>query len=131
MPIILDFSENLPIFAARNDALFGRRDCPLSNISIQLRHQNRLKYSVRKEVKHNMLSIMSKKESNILKFIIAVVTEFARCYGISQKQAYNYLVRFKGMAHLEEFYNVLHTQSFEDNVEVLAEVCQNNGGQLR
>jgi len=74
---------------------------------------------------------MSKKESNILKFIIAVVTEFARFYGISQKQAYNYLVRFKGMAHLEEFYNVLHTQSFEDNVEVLSEVCRHNGGELR
>lgn len=74
---------------------------------------------------------MSKQETNILRFTIAVVTEFARFYGISQKQAYNYLVRFKGMEHLDEFYNVLHTQSFEDNVEVLAEVCQNNGGQLR
>lgn len=78
-----------------------------------------------------VLSSMSKQESNILRFTIAVVTEFARFYGISQKQAYNYLVRFKGMEHLDEFYNVLHTQSFEDNVEVLAEVCQNNGGQLR
>lgn len=74
---------------------------------------------------------MSKQETNILRFTIAVVTEFARFYGISQKQAYNYLVRFKGMEHLDEFYNVLHTQSFKDNVEVLAEVCQNNGGQLR
>lgn len=78
-----------------------------------------------------ILSSMSKQETNILRFTIAVVTEFARFYGISQKQAYNYLVRFKGMEHLDEFYNVLHTQSFEDNVEVLAEVCQNNGGQLR
>ena len=74
---------------------------------------------------------MSKHESNILKFTIALVTEFASYYGITQKQAYNYLVRFKGMSHLNEFYNVLHTQSFEDNVEVLAEVCHNNGGQLR
>lgn len=78
-----------------------------------------------------VLSSMSKQESNILRFTIAVVTEFARFYGISQKQAYNYLVRFRGMEHLDEFYNVLHTQSFEDNVEVLAEVCQHNGGQLR
>lgn len=74
---------------------------------------------------------MSKQETNILRFTIAVVTEFARFYGISQKQAYNYLVRFRGMEHLDEFYNVLHTQSFEDNVEVLTEVCQHNGGQLR
>lgn len=73
---------------------------------------------------------MSKRELNILKFTIALVSEFARSYGITQKQAYNYLVRFKGMSHLNEFYTVLHTQSFEDNVEVLAEVCHNNGGQL-
>lgn len=78
-----------------------------------------------------ILSSMSKQENNMLRFTIAVVTEFARFYGISQKQAYNYLVRFRGMEHLDEFYNVLHTQSFEDNVEVLAEVCQHNGGQLR
>lgn len=73
---------------------------------------------------------MSDRDSNILRFIIAVVTEFSRFFNISQKQAYNYLVRFKGMSHLEEFYDVLHTQSFEDNVEILAEVCQHNGGQL-
>ncbi|MBQ0030186.1 MAG: DUF3791 domain-containing protein [Bacteroidales bacterium] len=74
---------------------------------------------------------MSKRESNILKFTIAIVSEFARFYGITQKQAYNYLVRFKGMSHLNEFYNVLHTQTFEDNVEILAEICHNNGGQLK
>ncbi|MCF0194607.1 MAG: DUF3791 domain-containing protein [Bacteroidaceae bacterium] len=74
---------------------------------------------------------MSRQDLNILRFTIALVTEFAKAYGISQQQAYNYLVRFKGMAHLDEFYNVLHTQSFEDNVEVLAEVCHNNGGQLQ
>ena len=44
---------------------------------------------------------MSRHETNILKFTIAVVTEFAKSYGITQKQAYNYLVRFSGMAHVE------------------------------
>ena len=74
---------------------------------------------------------MSKHEYSILRFTIAVVAEFAKFYGITQKQAYNYLVRFKGLAHLDEFYDVLHTQSFEDNVETLAEVCRHNGGLLR
>lgn len=74
---------------------------------------------------------MSKHDYNILRFTIAVVTEFSKTFGITQKQAYNYLVRFKGMSHLTEFYNVLHTQSFEDNIEVLAEVCSHNGGQLK
>ncbi len=74
---------------------------------------------------------MTRLDSNILKFIIAVISEFANAYDITQKQAYNYLVRFKGMSHLTEFYNILHTQSFEDNVEVLTEICQHNGGQIR
>ena len=73
---------------------------------------------------------MSRYELNILRFTIALVTEFANYYGITQKQAYNYLVRFKGIEHLEEFYNVLHTFSFEDSIDSLAKVCRNNGGRL-
>lgn len=74
---------------------------------------------------------MSDHDSNILRFTIAIVTEFAKFFGISQKQAYNYLSRFKGMDHLNDFYEVLHTRSFEDNIEILAEVCQHNGGLLK
>lgn len=74
---------------------------------------------------------MTKLDSNILKFIIAVISEFANAYDITQKQAYNYLVRFKGMSHLTEFYNILHTQSFDDNIDILSKVCQLNGGQIR
>lgn len=74
---------------------------------------------------------MTRLDFNILRFVIAIVTEFAKSYGISHKQAYNYLNRFKGISHLTEFYNILHTQSFEDNIEVLTEVCQHNGGQIR
>lgn len=74
---------------------------------------------------------MTKLDSNILKYIIAVISEFSKAYNITQKQAYNYLVRFKGMSHLTEFYNSLHTQSFEDNIEILAKVCQLNGGQIK
>lgn len=73
---------------------------------------------------------MSRSESNILRFIIATVTEFAKFHDISPKQAYNYLVRFRGMEHLNKFYDVLHTLSFEDNVEALTEVCHHHGGQL-
>lgn len=41
------------------------------------------------------------------------------------------MARFKGLAHFMDFYDVLHTQSFEDNVEIIAEVCRNNGGELK
>lgn len=73
---------------------------------------------------------MSREKFNILQYSVALIAEFAFRFGISQRQALNYLVRFKGIEHLEEFYNVLHTFSFEDSVESLAKVCRNNGGRL-
>lgn len=73
---------------------------------------------------------MSGEKFNILQYSVALIAEFALHFGISQRQALNYLVRFKGMDHLEEFYGVLHTFSFEDSVECLARVCRNNGGRL-
>jgi hypothetical protein len=74
---------------------------------------------------------MAREERNIIGFTVAFVSEFALRFGIRPRQAYAYLKRFKGMEHLREHYAVLHTQSFPDVVEALANVCQNNGGQLR
>ena len=74
---------------------------------------------------------MAREERNIIGYTVALITEFALHYGIRQRQAYAYLKRFKGMEHLHEYYGILHTQSFLDTVEVLAQVCANNGGHLR
>lgn len=74
---------------------------------------------------------MAREERNIIGYTVALITEFALHYGIRQRQAYAYLKRFKGMEHLHEYYGILHTQSFPDTVEVLAQVCANNGGHLR
>ena len=74
---------------------------------------------------------MSREESNKLKYTIALIAEFAKRFGIGEKQAYNYLSRFKGLAHLFAFYNVIHTQSFDDAVDMMIQVCAHNGGGLR
>lgn len=73
---------------------------------------------------------MSRDKYNMLQYTVALVLEFSAHFGISQQQALNYLVRFKGLAHLEEFYNILHTHSFNDSIDALAKVCRNNGGRL-
>lgn len=73
---------------------------------------------------------MAREEYDILRYSVALVAEFALQFGISHRQALNYLVRFKGLEHLQEHYNVLHTFSFEDSIESLAQVCRNNGGRL-
>lgn len=73
---------------------------------------------------------MSRTEKNKLEFTVALVSEFAAAYRIRQKQAFNYLSRFRGMEFLQKYYDTLHTQSFEDVIESLAMVCRRNGGQL-
>ena len=74
---------------------------------------------------------MSHEETNKLKYTIALIAEFADRFGIGEKQAYNYLSRFKGLSHLFAFYNVIHTQSFDDAVDMMIQVCAHNGGGLR
>ena len=74
---------------------------------------------------------MSREETNKLKYTIALIAEFANRFGIGEKQAYNYLSRFKGLAHLFTFYNVIHTHSFDDAVDMMIQVCAHNGGGLR
>ena len=74
---------------------------------------------------------MSHEESNRLKYMIALIAEFAKKFGIGEKQAYNYLARFKGLEHLSAYYDVIHTLSFDDAVEAMIQVCGHNGGRLR
>ena len=75
--------------------------------------------------------IMAREERNILGFVVALVSEFANHYSIRPRQAYAYLKRYKGIEHLHNHYGVLHTLSFPDAVEALAQVCANNGGELK
>jgi hypothetical protein len=74
---------------------------------------------------------MSREERNTVGYVVALISEFAVCFDIQPRQAYAYLKRFKGLQHLEQHYGILHTQSFPDAVETMAEVCAHNGGQLR
>ncbi|MCQ2201649.1 MAG: DUF3791 domain-containing protein [Bacteroidales bacterium] len=73
---------------------------------------------------------MSRKEKNMLEFLVALVSEFAARLGISQDVAYNYIREYQGLEYYFKHYNVLHTLSFEENVEDMIQVCANNGGKL-
>ena len=63
-------------------------------------------------------------------YIIAVVNEFAARFSLNPQPAYKYLDRFKGIDFVDEFYNIEHTQSFDDVVDDLALLCRKNGGAL-
>ena len=73
---------------------------------------------------------MSREEHSKAGFVIYLISEFARKFGIHPNQAYQYIKRHKGLEHLYKHYNVLHTFSFDDTVDCIYQVCQNNGGKL-
>ena len=76
---------------------------------------------------------MSVLDKNILDFLVALVAEFAARFDIPQSAAYNYIYirRYKGLDYYFRHYNILHTLSFDDNVDNLIQVCANHGGTLR
>ena len=74
---------------------------------------------------------MSQLDKNILAFLVALVSEFATRFSITQDRAYNYIRQYKGLDFFFKHYDILHTLSFEDNVDDLIQVCANNGGELR
>ena len=68
---------------------------------------------------------------NQIRCIAALTARFAKKFDLGQRQAYNYLKRFKGIDYLMSFYDVLHTQSFEDAIHDISIICQRNGGALK
>lgn len=74
--------------------------------------------------------LMNVRIEDKIAFIIAVVSEFAAAFSLNPQQAYRYLDRFKGIDFVDKFYNVEHTQSFDDVVQDLAIYCRKNGGAL-
>ena len=75
-------------------------------------------------------NIMEIRLEDKIAYIIAVVNDFAAKYDMTSQQAYRYLNRYKGIDFIDEFYNIEHTQSFEDVVDDLALYCRKNGGML-
>ena len=65
-----------------------------------------------------------------IEYIIMLIKLFARHYGLSFQQAYRYVSIHQGIEYAEQHYNVLHTLSFEDQVEGLATYCHKKGGAL-
>ena len=65
-----------------------------------------------------------------LEWTLIFVTEFGKRFGLSLKQAFNYLSRYQGIAFVDSHYDYVHTQSFASMVNDMAEYCHKNGGAL-
>ena len=65
-----------------------------------------------------------------LEWTIIFASEFGRRFGLTLKQAFNYLSRFGGIKFVDEHYDYCHTQSFQSMVSDIAEYCHKKGGAL-
>ncbi|ROT11262.1 DUF3791 domain-containing protein [Muribaculum intestinale] len=63
-------------------------------------------------------------------YIIALVNEFAKRFGLSDKQAYNYIKFHRGVDFIEENYGIIHTLDFNEAIESVAAYCRRSGGEL-
>lgn len=67
---------------------------------------------------------------DIIEYVIALVDEFSKRFGLSEKQAYNYINAHKGIAFIEQHYGIMHTLDFNEAVESVALYCRKTGGLL-
>ena len=65
-----------------------------------------------------------------LHYYVMCVSALADTKGLNQKDAYNFLEKYKGMDFLEEHYEAEHQLSIDDAVDDLLTVCKNSGGDI-
>ncbi len=63
-------------------------------------------------------------------YLIALINEFGRKYGLTDKESYLYLQRYGAIAIFDDCYEYLHTQSFDCAAEELANYCKRQGGNI-
>ncbi|MDY6242067.1 MAG: DUF3791 domain-containing protein [Prevotella sp.] len=65
-----------------------------------------------------------------LDWTMVFIYEFGKRFGLTVKQSFNYLSRYKGIDFIDKHYGFAHTQSFESMVDDIALLCRRMGGQL-
>ena len=70
------------------------------------------------------------KTRDIVEYMVVLTRSFARRYDMSEAEAYRYLRQYSAIALAHEYYDVMHTQSFDDMVQSLTLFCQRRGGTL-
>ena len=63
-----------------------------------------------------------------IEWTVIFLSEFGKRHGLTLKQAFNYLLRYKGIHFVDQHYDYLHTQSFVSVVDDLTQYCHTFGG---
>ncbi len=67
---------------------------------------------------------------DIAEYIVMLIASFARHYKVTDVEAYAYLNHYGAIQWAHDFYDVMHTQSFDDMVDAAAAYCRRKGGTL-
>ena len=67
---------------------------------------------------------------DIMEYIIALVSEFAKKFDLSNRQAFNYIRNHQGISFIEQNYGIIHTLDFKEAVDSVAIYCRKTGGLL-
>lgn len=67
---------------------------------------------------------------DISEYIVALISAFASHYVMTEAEAYRYLSRYGAIKVAHDYYDVMHTQPFDDMVQSIATYCHRNGGSL-
>ncbi len=68
--------------------------------------------------------------NDITEYTVLLIRKFAQRFGLTDKQAANYMERYGALSLFHNNYGIMHTLSFEDNVESIAAYCHRQGGTL-
>ena len=63
--------------------------------------------------------------------IVMSIGEFGRIHSLSSGESYAYLKKYKGLEYIDKYHEPLSCFPMESLVDDLAQVCRNNGGELR
>lgn len=65
-----------------------------------------------------------------MEWTVIFILEFGRRHGLSMKQSFGYLSRYKAIDFIDRHYGYVHTQSFASIVDDTTDYCKRKGGQL-
>ena len=65
-----------------------------------------------------------------MEWTVIFILEFGRRHGLSMKQSFGYLSRYKAIDFIDRHYGYVHTQSFASIIDDMTDYCKRKGGQL-
>jgi hypothetical protein len=73
---------------------------------------------------------MATPARDIIEDFVLLNGAFALRYGLSWRDAFNYLKQYGGLAFYRKHYGYEHTRSYDSTADRLAAICKQNGGEL-